>query len=185
MNSVNINYFGKTRAWWAITLVGLLTIVVGFVYWFWPAISYVIAAQLFGWLLVGAGVVQLCVATGAGRERMWGWWLVAGIVNIFIGFVLVRSVVLSEMMLPYFFAILFIFYGVQSILSTHYSRGGISRWLGLINGLLLFALAYFFLESGWLYDMLMVSVLISVGFIYWGFTLVIASLDMRPEKHAE
>ena len=64
-----------------------------------------VASQIFGWLLILAGVVQLCVSAGVNRPRGWGWWLAGGVIDMFVGFLLVRSVVLSEIVFPYFLAI--------------------------------------------------------------------------------
>ena len=83
----------------------------GFAYWFWPAAGFAVASQIFGWLLILAGIVQLCVSAGVNRPRGWGWWLAGGVIDMFVGFMLVRSVILSEIVFPYFLSIVFIFWG--------------------------------------------------------------------------
>ncbi|GFI12754.1 MAG: DUF308 domain-containing protein [Muribaculaceae bacterium] len=182
MKSVNINYLGQTRWWWAVLVVGILLVLGGFAYWFWPEAGYAVASQIFGWLLVLAGVVQLCVAAGPNRAAGWGWWIAGGVIDIFIGFMLVRSVILSEMVLPYFLAIIFIFWGLEAFVGAGVGRRARYWWLGIINGILLCIIGFFFLEAGWVSDMLMVSFLTSVAFIYWGFTLAMASYEMRPVR---
>lgn len=181
MKALNINYLPQTRAWWVIMVVGILMIVAGFAYWFWPVVGYAIASQLFGWLLIVAGVVQLCVAAGPHSTAGWGWWLAGGMINIFIGFMLVRSVILSEAVFPYFLAFLFIFWGVEALARAAYRRRERLWWLGIVNGILLCLIGFFFLEAGWVSDMLMVSFLTSIAFVYWGFTLAIGSYDLKPE----
>lgn len=160
-------------------VVGILMVISGFAYWFWPAAGYAVASQIFGWLLILAGVVQLCVATGPNRAAGWGWWLAGGVIDIFIGFMLVRSVILSEEVFPYFLAFLFIYWGVEALIGACY-RGGRYWWLGLINGIILSLIGFMFLEAGWVSDMLMVSFITSIAFIYWGFTLAVGSYNMRP-----
>ena len=56
-----------------------------FAYWFWPAAGYAIASQIFGWLLVLTGIVQICVSAGINRPRGWGWWLAGGVIDLFVG----------------------------------------------------------------------------------------------------
>ena len=122
-----ISYLGTTRLWWLVLVVGILLVLGGFAYWFWPAAGYAVASQIFGWLLVLAGIVQLCVAAGPNHAKGWGWWIAGGVIDI-----------------------------------------------------LLCIIGFFFLEAGWVSDMLMVSFLTSIAFIYWGVTIAIASYEMKP-----
>lgn len=184
MKPININYLGTTRLWWLVLLVGILLVIGGFAYWFWPAAGYAVASQIFGWLLILAGIVQLCVAAGPHPAKGWGWWIVGGVIDMFIGFMLVRSIILSEMVFPYFLAIIFIFWGIEAFFGAAVGRRVKYWWLGIVNGILLSLIGFFFLEAGWLSDMLMTSFLASIAFIYWGFTVAIASYEMKPEKKA-
>ncbi|MDE6207987.1 MAG: DUF308 domain-containing protein [Muribaculaceae bacterium] len=174
------NAFGQSRLWWLVVIVGILLVIGGFAYWFWPVAGYAVASQIFGWLLVLAGIVQLCVAAGPHHARNWGWWLVGGIIDMFIGFMLVRSIILSEMVFPYFLAIIFIFWGIEAFFNAGFGQRARYWWLGIINGILLCLIGFFFLEAGWVSDMMMVSFLSSIAFIYWGFTVAIAGYEMKP-----
>lgn len=174
------NFLGESRSWWILLLVGILMVIAGFCYWFFPAIGYAVASQLFGWLLVLAGIVQLCVAAGPNHGRGWGWWIVGGVIDMFIGFMLVRSVVLSEMVFPYFIAFIFIYWGLTAVMNSVAEFHRKYWWLNLINGILLLAIGFFFVEAGWVQDMWMVSFLTSLAFIYWGFSIAMFSYDLKP-----
>ncbi len=182
MKSLNVNYLGQSRLWWVVLAVGILLIIGGFAYWFWPEAGYAVASQIFGWLLVLAGVVQLCVAAGPDHARGWGWWIAGGIIDMFIGFMLVRSVILSEMVFPYFLSIIFIFWGLEAFIAAGSGRRNKYWWLGIVNGILLCLIGFFFLEAGWVSDMLMVSFLASIAFIYWGFTVAMVGYGMKPAE---
>ncbi len=173
-------FWGQSKFWWLILLVGVLMVIAGFAYWFFPAIGYAVASVLFGWMLIAAGLVQICVSTGANRSRGWGWWLAGGVIDMFIGFMLVRSVTLAEAVFPYFIGIVFIFWGVSALVGSVHSRAGRYWWLQLINGLLLLVIGFFFLEAGYLQNMVNVSFLTSLAFIYWGFTLAMSAYDLKP-----
>lgn len=180
MRYLNVNYWGRTRYWWLILLVGILLVAGGFAYWLWPGAGYAVASQLFGWLLVAAGVVQLCVSSGSRRPRGWGWWLAGGVIDIFAGFMLVRSVVLSEVMFPYFLAFIFVFWGIGAVVSAVCQRRRRYWWLYLVNGILMMFIGFFFIEAGYLQNVMMVSFLASLSFIYWGFSVAMIAYDMRP-----
>lgn len=180
MKALNVNYFGQTRLWWLVLCTGILLVIGGFAYWFWPAAGYAVASRIFGWLLVLAGIVQLCAASGPDRGKGWGWWLAGGMIDMFIGFMLVRSIVLSEAVFPYFLAIIFIYWGIESISGSCVSHDSRHWWLGLINGILLSLIGLFFIEAGYVSDMLMVSFLTSIAFIYWGLTVAMAAYGMKP-----
>lgn len=181
MKALNINYLGQTKAWWLVLVIGILLVIGGFAYWFWPASGFAVASQIFGWLLILAGIVQLCVAAGPNHAKQWGWWLAGGVIDMFIGFMLVRSVLLSEMVFPYFLAFLFLFWGIEALVGACFGRHGKYTWLGIVNGILLCLIGLFFVEAGFVSDMMMTSFLTSIAFIYWGFTVAIASYELKPE----
>lgn len=180
--NITKSFWGKSRCWWLLLLAGLLFIVSGFAYWFWPTTGYAVASQLMGWLLVAVGVVQLVISSGEHRPSGWGWWLAGGVIDLFIGFSMVRSVIAAEIILPYFMACIFAYWGITSLVAaTGTSRR--RRWISLVNGLLMLLISFFFIEGGYLSDMLMVTFIMAIAFIYWGFTLVILGYDMRPIKN--
>lgn len=180
MKTSHLNFWGQSKYWWIMLVVGILMVLCGFAYWFWPVAGFAIASQIFGWMLVLAGIVQLCVAAGPDHPRAWGWWLVGGIMDLFIGFMLVRSIVLSEAVFPYFIALIFLYWGISAIFSSISQRERHYWWLYLINGILMMVIGFFFVEAGWVQDMLMTSFLTSLAFIYWGFSIAMLSYDMRP-----
>lgn len=180
MKAFNVNFWGQTRYWWIVLILGILLVVGGFAYWFWPAAGYAVASVIFGWLLIMGGVVQLCVSAGINRPRGWGWWLAGGVIDIFIGFMLVRNVLLSEMVFPYFLAFVFMFWGVATLVAGISQRRRKFWWLYIINGILLLIIGFLFVEAGYVQNMMMVSFLSALAFIYWGFTLAMTAYDMRP-----
>ena len=83
------------------------------------------------------------------------------------------------MVFPYFLAFVFIFWGIEALIRAC-NRSGKYWWLGIINGILLCLIGFFFMEAGWVQNMMMVSFLTSIAFIYWGFTVAMVSYEMRP-----
>ena len=182
MSALKLNYWGPSKYWWIALIVGILMVICGFAYWFWPQPGFAVASQIFGWMLILAGIVQLCFSAGQNRPRYWGWWLAGGVIDMFIGFLLVRSIVLSEIVFPYFLAIIFIFWGISALISSVSYKNGSYWWLYLINGILLMIIGFFFLEGGYKQNMEMVSFLTALAFIYWGFSIAMTAYEMKPLK---
>lgn len=182
MDIIQLNNAGSgSRGWWLVLGVGIAMIGCGAAYWLWPVAGYATAARLFGWLLVAAGVVQLVVASGPRQPGGWGWLIAGGVVDLFVGFCLVRNVVLSEAVLPYFLSAVFAYWGVAAVVRSVAGRSRRGWWLSLVNGLLLLLVGYFFVEAGWVRNAAMVSTLAALAFIYWGTTLCIYGCDLRPQ----
>ena len=100
-----ISFWGKSRYWWALLVIGVLLIPCGVWLVASPAAGYAALSSLLGWALILLGVLELVIASDTGRHTHgWGWWIAGGILDILIGFLLVGNLVLSEIVLPYFFA---------------------------------------------------------------------------------
>lgn len=182
MKKQGFNYLGGFKLWWLLLIVGILFVVGGFAYWLWPEAGYAVASLTFGWMLVGIGIVQICAVSGAGRPRGWGWWLAGGIINLFIGFMLVSNIFLAEVVLPYFLAFAFFYAGLMALAHAFGRKGYGLWWLSFINGILLIIIGCMFCGGGYYRDMTMVSFLAALAFIYWGFTLCTLSYDLKPRS---
>lgn len=180
MKTTNINFWGTTRYWWAVLIVGILLVLSGFAFLFWPIVGSIVASQIFGWLCVVAGVISLCVSAGRNRPRGWGWWLAGGIINMFIGFMLVGNLLLSMTVFPIFVAIMFLYWGFGAIFSSLSMTDRKYWWLYLINGIMLIIIGGLLMSSNLLSQLEMVDTLTSIAFIYWGFCLIVLSSDLRP-----
>lgn len=184
MKALLSSFMGQSRYWWVVLCVGILMVIAGFTYWFWPVAGFAVASVVFGWLLILTGIVQLLVGSGPDRGRGWGWWIAGGIIDIFIGFILVRNILLAEAVFPYFLALIFIFWGVNAICNSVNRSSQRYWWMYLVNGILMLLIGFFFVEAGWIQDMEMTSFLVSLAFIYWGFTLAVLSYDIKPLKES-
>lgn len=181
MKDMSSNLVFQSRLWWLIVAVGILLVLGGFCYWFWPAQGYMVASMLLGWMLIASGLVQVCVGAGENKPHNWGWWIGGGVLSMFVGFVLVRSLFLSMVVFPYFLAFFFVYWGVVEFISAGVSQRR-GWWLPLINGVLLCIIGFLFIESGIQSTEFMTSFLVSIAFIYWGFTLTTVGYELKPQK---
>ncbi|MBQ8423353.1 MAG: DUF308 domain-containing protein [Coprobacter sp.] len=180
------SYWGKSRYWWAILLMGIALIPCGLWLIFKPLAGYAVISMLLGWILVLLGATQLIVAGDIARRLPgWGWWFAGGIFDLFVGFLLVSNFVLSEMLLPYFFAFVLLYRGVKYVISGIGARKWQSSWwLYMLNGVLLMLLSLFFFFSP-ITATAVIVYLCAVAFIYWGITLIIFATDIKPRKSAK
>lgn len=182
MKTQNYNYFGTSKYWWLLLVAGVLLMIGGFTYWFWPVAGFAVASLIFGWLLVVTGAVQLCVSAERNRPRGWGWWLTGGIINVFIGFLLVSNIFLAEAVLPYFLSFVFFYSGLLLFTRAFGSHTKNGRWLYIVNGILLIVISGFFVLGGYMQEASMVSFLAALAFVYWGFIVSAFACDLRPRR---
>lgn len=182
MNAKIQQFQEQSHSWWAVLVVGILMVIAGFAYWLFPVIGYEVASILFGWMLVAFGVVQLCVSGGNRRPKNWGWWLAGGILNMFVGFMLIRNITLAELLFPYFLAVVFVYSGVTALVSAAWRGRRRLRWVRYVNGIILLLIGFLFFEAGYWANVYNVSFLTALAFVYWGTTLIIFSIDMKPDK---
>lgn len=181
MDNINKFFWGKTKYWWTILLPGILLIPCGCWFLFAPTIGYFTITTVLLWMLILVGVVQLIITFNTSRHTPgWGWWLAGGIIDIFIGFMMLGNIGFSAMILPYFFAFVFLYKGVASLISAFVSMAHHHTWwLYLINGLLQIIIAALFFISPFS-AMVAIDLLIGISFIYWGISLIFWAFDLRP-----
>lgn len=186
MENIEKFFWGNTSYWWVILIIGLLLIPCG--YWFLvsPSTSYFTITTILLWSLIVLGIIQIIIAFNTPRHTPgWGWWLGGGLVDLFVGFIMLGNIQFSTMLLPYFFSLTFLFKGIANIISafTDISRH-YTWWMYLINGILLLLMAAcFFIMPFSAY--ITIDILIGIAFIYWGFSLISFSLDLRPQRRTE
>lgn len=176
----NITTFGSSKQWWMLLIIGILLVAGGFAYWFWPGAGFAVASILFGWLLIGVGVVQICVASGRVHPVDWVWWLIGGAINVLVGFLLVSNLFLAEAVLPVFLAFVFLYCGIMALARGFSGRYVQGRWLYFVNGILLLIIGCCFFGGSYQQEMSMVSFLAALAFVYWGFTLASVGLELKP-----
>ncbi len=184
-NLLNAHFWGKTHLWWVITTIGILLISGGCWLLFSPMTGYLTITTILLWLLILLGIVQLLVAFGTTRTTQgWGWWLAGGIIDIFLGFMMLGNMSLSTIILPYFLAFIFLYKGVINIVSAFsLATRHKAWWFYLANGLILLILATLFFISPFT-AAIAIDYLFAIAFIYWGISLILFSIDLRPEKRS-
>ena len=83
MEMTTISFWGKSRYWWAVLLIGILLIPCGIWLVARPFTGFSVISSLLGWALIVLGILELIISSDTGRrERGWGWWIAGGILDI-------------------------------------------------------------------------------------------------------
>ncbi len=186
MENIEKIFWGKTPYWWIVLIPGILFIPCGCWFLFSPSVGYFTITTILLWMLILSGIAQLIIAFNTTRNAQgWGWWIAGGIIDIFVGFMMLSNIGFSAMILPYFFAFVFLYKGVSNLASAFTAQSyHPSWWLYLINGLLQLIMATLFFLSPFS-AMIAIDFLIGAAFIYWGISLIFFSLDIRPQADRE
>ena len=96
-----------------------------------------------------------------------------------IGFLLIQNLILAEATFPYFLAFIFLYWGVMDLIASFSNSARKYWWLSLINGVLLCIIGFLFITSGIGSDIITIDFLVSIAFIYWGFSLCVFSYQLK------
>lgn len=176
-------FWGKNKYWWTILLPGVLLVPCGCWFLFTPSVGYFTITTTLLWMLILVGIVQLIITFNTPKHTTGrGWWLASGIMDILLGFIMLGNIGFSAMILPYFFAFVFLYKGVSYLIASFSSfNRRWAWWLYLINGLILLLFSILFFISPFT-AMITIDFLIGTSLIYWGISLILFSLDLRPDE---
>lgn len=124
--------------WWLVLLVGIATIILGFLLVVNPASTVPVLVRFLGFYWLVTGVIHLISLIW--DRSLWGWKLFTGILGIIAGLFIVRNPIISTLLVPASFAlwlgILGLFIGFSELF--HAFRGG--GWgMGLLGVLSIIA----------------------------------------------
>ena len=178
------SYFGQTRYWWLITVAGIVIAALGCWMFVEPEKGYIFIAEIFGWALLFVGIFEIVISIAIERRIPgWGWWLAGGIVDVFLGILLIGNLTLTEVALPYFFGFVFLFKGVENVIASFMiTKTNRYWWLYLLNGVLMLILGFLFFSNS-SNPAFIIDFLVSIVFIYWGIILAISSYGLRPGRY--
>lgn len=170
------------RFWWAITIVGLLLILVGIFMMFNPAISYLFLSSVIGIVIFVSGVSNLALATNSHHIITGKMWIfISGIVEVLLGFILIFSLAISAAILPVLLGIWILFKGINMVgVSDDMNIMEIpgSGWT-LLMGIMTILCAFIVLSQPLIFGTEAVVVWVSIALIMLGIALITYSLQLK------
>jgi uncharacterized membrane protein HdeD (DUF308 family) len=101
--SIVSNTIGIVKNWWWFIVKGLLFIIAGIAVLSRPLEGYLGLSILFSIVILGAGISQIIFSISNSKILPgWGWTLVSGIIDLFVGLYLVTFPVITMATLPFF-----------------------------------------------------------------------------------
>lgn len=182
MNSTDRwRYSGSSRNWWLLLLLGIASIIIGFLIFRYPGVSYVQMALIFGLLILASGIIQIVFAASEKNISGRGWILAGGIIELIIGLILSFNLSLSASTLPFFLGFWLLFrgfslIGVASDMNTMRMRG--MGWT-IVTAILLIICAFIILIHPLIYGVEAVVIWVGAAFIVAGISLIAFAIRLK------
>ena len=174
------------RFWWATSVVGILMIIVGLVMMIFPTISYLVLSSIVGVVIFVSGISNLALAANSHNIMVGKVWVFAsGIVEVLLGFILMFSVVVSELILPVLLGLWILFkalniIGISDDMSILEMPG--ASWT-MLMGILTLLCAFIVISQSLIFGATAVVVWSSIALIILGATLFLYSLQLKKMHH--
>ena len=115
-NEIYESEASQVKYWWLSVLVGIASLVVGFLVLVNPIESYFVMAMWLGIVILFTGVFSLVESfTSDSRYVRRGWLILASICDIIIGIVLMLNFLLSVAIIPVLFGVWLLYRGFVSL----------------------------------------------------------------------
>lgn len=118
------------KNWWLSILIGILAIALGILFISKPLNSLLTLALLFAWGFIFSGILEAVFSiTNRKNLKGWGWNLASGLVDLFIGIVLLSAPELTLFLMIYLVGFWIMFRSIWSIGSSiELQRSGAKGW---------------------------------------------------------
>lgn len=174
------------RFWWATSVVGVLMIILGLVMMIFPTISYLVLSSIVGVVIFVSGISNLALAANSHNIMVGKVWVFAnGIVEVLLGFILMFSVAVSELILPVLLGLWMLFkalniIGVSDDMSILEMPG--ASWT-MLMGILTLLCAFIVISQPLIFGATAVVLWSSIALMILGATLFLYSLQLKKMHH--
>lgn len=186
MSNIISKSISVIKHWWLLLLSGILLIVVSIYVLMTPEESYVTLAWVFSILVFVNGISYVIFSISNRKElEGWGWYLVGGIFEIVIGFILISYPALTLLLLPLMVGFWLIFRGAQIVgFSLDMKEYGFLDWgWFMLFGVLIIIMAFFMILDP-LFGFSNVVYLTSISLFIFGVANIMISLKLKKIKAA-
>lgn len=128
------NYRKESSNWWLIAIGGTLLVGVGIWTLLSPFDSYLSLSLIFAAVMVAAGFFEILFSMANFRHfRGWGWHLLTGAVDCFVGIYLFSYPLITMIILPVVIGLWLLFRGlITTGTALGLQTGGLNSWIWLL-----------------------------------------------------
>ncbi|WP_432709173.1 HdeD family acid-resistance protein [Pedobacter sp.] len=185
MKTQDINFIGyNSKYWWLMALAGLLFIGLGIWILATPVVSYLSLSLLFAFLMLLAGIFETVFSIGNHKTLQgWGWVLVGGLIDLFLGAYLLYYPALSMVVLPLIVGFWIMFRGFMAIGSSLELRSsGVKDWGWLMATGILIVLLSFILIANPVFAAINIVIWTGLALIITGIFRIMYSFQLKKLK---
>jgi uncharacterized membrane protein HdeD (DUF308 family) len=173
-----------TSNWWALALLGILSILVGILAITRPGVTLAAIVLLIGAYMFVDGVFAIMASLrGMRTGDRWGWMLVEGILGIVAGLIVLRTPATGAIVLLWLVAFWAITHGIAEIAAGIKLRKIIEgEWLLILAGVLSLGLGvYVLMQPG--IGLLLLATWVGVYALFTGIVMLMLAFKVRKWTH--
>lgn len=115
----------------------LAGIVLGIILLFWPGVSLLVVATLFGIALVVAGLFRIVFGASVHADGKFRWWMIVlGVLTAIAGVLCLARPVTTLVFIAIMIGIAWIFQGFHDLIAGISGTTSGSRWLAVVGGII-------------------------------------------------
>ncbi len=184
MSNLISSLYKTVKNWWLFLLAGILLIIVSAWVFSTPVESYINLAWLFSIIIFANGISNTAFSISNNKDlEGWGWYLVSGLLDIFIGAILLLYPEISIIILPFIIGIWLMFKGISIIgTSLDLKKYGVLDWGWIMLFGILIAISAFLMILDPLFGAINIVYLTSLSFLLYGIASIMLSLKLKKIK---
>lgn len=170
------------RYWWLPAVVGVALFLLGIAVFVFPMQSYLTIAALFGWTMLGSGILGVVLAASNRHFKAGNGWLLTGaILEIILGTMLIFNLALSAATLPVFLGFWLLFRGFHAVGLGNDMRAMNIRgaWWTIVGGALVSLCAVWVLFQPYVAGPAAVIIWVGISLLLTGITGVALSVQLH------
>ncbi|WKS96021.1 HdeD family acid-resistance protein [Riemerella columbina] len=170
--------------WYIPLIVGLIFIATGVYTFVQPLASYAALSWVFAFSFLISGFSEVFFALSSRRQlEGWGWTLVFGLVNVFVGFLLLSNTALSMEVLPLYVGFTILFRSISGVsMSLELKDHGVSDWGTLMLWSVLGILFAFMMIFNPIFGGLNIVIWTGLAFLISGIYSVMLAFKLKKLK---
>ncbi len=176
------------KHWWMPLIKGIILVILSILVFMNPEGAILGLALYIGIALLFAGFVLVISAISYSSQiKGWGWRLAEGLLDIFVGFILLYNPGLTTLVMSFMIGFWFVFYGITSLTDSFSLKdlGVPNWWIGLVWGILAIIFGFWIIFRPFA-GVITIVVLLGTFFMIAGiFNLVFAFILKGLKKEIE